>query len=441
MLTSRLQARVQEQLSEAGIVSCEELLPEGVEPFRKKHGRPAILDALRARLHISGGLLLAAVACDAGSEPAPGPVPVVAGPPTRVANLDAEEAEAEAGPPLEDQPSEATSPPPTKLGKAERRKVRASIAEGRRLSRAKKLEEALEAFEAALAINPGSSTAACEAGFAALRLERLEAAQRHLQTGVASARDDAKEATCLYNLGLVAEKRGNTQAAAVYFKDSLKLRDNPQARKRLARVKPGATCVRPERVLDFEKVQCGLPDDYWYCGKDEEGNSLLGEYNVWAKALSDPEQLATGGRLRVLRSDFNLDTRARFDLLLERSGKFYVLAELGWELFTDIDAHIEAVTYRHVDLARGGDPEVLVEVRSYVDDSMANHRFYACEAKHPDPGDEFDACWEKAQRDGAPRREQTLFVCGDIDGGWSCAQVEREPKDAQAFTAAFRCAP
>ncbi len=326
---------------------------------------------------------------------------------------------------------------PISTGTHDYKAARKQIARGRKLSAKKELPQAVAAFERALELNPDSATAACEAGYAELRQGNLDRAQRFLELGLQLPLTAKKEAACRFNLGLVEEKRGETERALREYKRSLTLRDSKAVHARIARLSPSGRCLPKERPLDLTKVACGLPDDYWTCGIDESGHAI--ETFEFVDEYSDPDPLAPGVRLRAAAAMFNLDTRQRSDLVLEDGGKFFLLAELGWNISTDIDSKVETVRYAHRDLVPGGSTEVVVTVEITEDQSMSEANWYECEDLHgSDSSAEFDACIEKAESAG-PTKITRYLGCGEIDGRWVCGESEVEPKTQEHFTAIFEC--
>ncbi|MEM6990215.1 MAG: hypothetical protein AAF721_06955 [Myxococcota bacterium] len=313
-----------------------------------------------------------------------------------------------------------------------RRAAHKEIKRGRALS-AKKIDlpEAVKAFERALALDPGSATAACEAGYAELRQGNLEAAQRHLELGLQIPSTDKKEAACRFNLGMVHEEQGETARALREYRKSLALRDKKAVHARIAKLAPGGQCLPPARVLDLSKPACGLPDDYWEC--DDGPDSAL----LFVESFADTKPVAAGAELRVAHVAFG-ETRHRYDLLLDEGGTLSLLAELGWTLATDIDADVDAVEYAHVDLVKGGATEVVITVRSTEDKSMSDAVWFECEGKHNDEGPEFEACVDKAQAAG-PQKSTTYFGCGKLEGRWVCGEAADKPSTVKDFEALFEC--
>lgn len=321
--------------------------------------------------------------------------------------------------------------------RAQRTAAVGHIARGRTLSKDKKLDEALAAFEAAMKANPGSSTAACEAGYAALRLGKLDRAQRDLELGLQLVQQPNKEAACRYNLGLVAEKRGDPERAIEHYKVSLTLRDNATVRAKLAKLAPTGTCVPPARMLDPTKVACGLPDDYWDCGVTEDGERVTHEFER-DNRFPDAEEIGPGVRLVTASAWFG--ERQRIDLLLERDGGHQLLAELGWFVVSVNSTRVDRVVYTHRDLVPGGAEEVIIEVQEAYEDDVGDAALMDCESKFDDQSPQFEACADKALDQPFDEGVRTYyFGCGEVEGHWACGRTETEPTTEAAFMALFHC--
>lgn len=139
-------------------------------------------------------------------------------------------------------------PAPVRLAPADRVRLREAIAEGRRLSRAGDHTAALVSFDAALALDPGSSRLRCETGYVAFRAGQLDRAESLVTVAVRAflGRDEIEEAMrvpvamCLYNAGLVYEARGRTLEARTVFERSIALRPNRIVSEHLAALAPTA---------------------------------------------------------------------------------------------------------------------------------------------------------------------------------------------------------
>jgi len=104
------------------------------------------------------------------------------------------------------------------------------------------------------ALGNGADDAAClgERGYASLLAGDLENADRDLWFAAGSAGDAAAHASIWYNLGLLADERGQPERARVAFARSLALRDTPQARKKLGTRSPCVVEVKTPPKIDVD---------------------------------------------------------------------------------------------------------------------------------------------------------------------------------------------
>lgn len=121
------------------------------------------------------------------------------------------------------------------------RLYREAMAEGRSLTEHGKHPAAVQAFERALAANPGDANAASKLGLALFHAGQLERAAEVTASAIAGAKDPKLKAAALYNRGLIEEKRGDKSAAAESFRQSLALRPNAVVSARLASLRMSAS--------------------------------------------------------------------------------------------------------------------------------------------------------------------------------------------------------
>ncbi len=110
------------------------------------------------------------------------------------------------------------------------------LKEGRKLARAKDWPGAVKQFEHALTIAPDDVHVLADLGWAAFQANDLARAESANKRALANAKDPKVRAPILYNIGRVAEERGDKAAAAKAYAESLALRDNAEVKKRLASV-------------------------------------------------------------------------------------------------------------------------------------------------------------------------------------------------------------
>lgn len=120
------------------------------------------------------------------------------------------------------------------LSSKARAQVVHDIAEGRKLARAKDWPGAAKAFERAVATAPDDVHALADLGWSAFQAGDLARAEQVNKRALAHAKDPKTRAPILYNIGRVAEARGDKDAAKKAYTESLALRDNAEVKSRLA---------------------------------------------------------------------------------------------------------------------------------------------------------------------------------------------------------------
>ncbi len=108
--------------------------------------------------------------------------------------------------------------------------------EGRRLGRAGDHLEAQLRFESALELAPSDPTLLCEAGYQALQSEMADEALPYFLRGLRTAPPRTRGA-CLYNAGLALHQMGRLAAAIDYLEQSIAVRPNRTASRRLERIR------------------------------------------------------------------------------------------------------------------------------------------------------------------------------------------------------------
>lgn len=123
------------------------------------------------------------------------------------------------------------------------------LSKGRELVQAKKYELGLVELEKARSIKPNDARILSEIGFAALLADKLDEAERANSDSVRFAKDDKLKGASLYNLGRVAQKRGDTAAAITYYERSLALRKNDSVQQRLDALTGEGTGGEPRKDI------------------------------------------------------------------------------------------------------------------------------------------------------------------------------------------------
>jgi tetratricopeptide (TPR) repeat protein len=123
---------------------------------------------------------------------------------------------------------------------ADRKKLSAALRDGRALQRKHKLAAAKAAFERGLAISPDDPVLLGELGWTAYLTNDLASAEELTRKALAGEASPNVRAASLYNLGLIAEARGDKPGAAVFYGQSLRHRPNAVVRKALVKLDPAA---------------------------------------------------------------------------------------------------------------------------------------------------------------------------------------------------------
>lgn len=119
-------------------------------------------------------------------------------------------------------------------------------------------ETAAAAFATALRAKPDDGPALSELSFAELSLKRLDDAEAHAKRAVEQSGPGSLKAASLYNLGRTAEARSdsgeNDAKAALYYRQSLKLRRSEEVLSRLFQLdenEPELPCSEPRPFKDL----------------------------------------------------------------------------------------------------------------------------------------------------------------------------------------------
>ena len=145
---------------------------------------------------------------------------------------------------LENRPDKNTT-----KGNAIRTQLLEHLRQGRKLVQKKDYAAGIEELDKALALDPNNAVLLSEIGFAAMLSDDLTRAREANEASVRFARQDKLKAASLYNLGRVAEKQSDTQAAIDYYRRSLVLRPNDTVQKRLATLTDDTSVSKPPREV------------------------------------------------------------------------------------------------------------------------------------------------------------------------------------------------
>jgi hypothetical protein len=162
----------------------------------------------------------------------------------------------------EAEPPRAGKPGALEPGQARelRKQYSALLDEGRTLTKADKLDEAMIKYRAALAIDPSHPTVLGELGWAQFRANALDDAQATTMKALRFAQDDKARGMLLYNLGRIAEARNETEAAIIYYRTSLEKRpSNATVQEHLDKLL-GATPVATPTPAGLARIAEGVAD-------------------------------------------------------------------------------------------------------------------------------------------------------------------------------------
>ncbi len=107
---------------------------------------------------------------------------------------------------------------------------------GRKLTRKGAYRRAMAELELGLELEPTNPYLWSEHGWAAFRAGELDTAKASTNKALEFATKERARASMLYNLGRIAEKRGDLNDAAGYYEQSLRYRPNKTVKKRLGKV-------------------------------------------------------------------------------------------------------------------------------------------------------------------------------------------------------------
>jgi hypothetical protein len=137
-----------------------------------------------------------------------------------------------------------------------------AVAEGRKATTAKRYDDAIRAFGEALRAMPDSAAALAERGYAELLGDRLDDAEKDLVKARGLTRDPALLGPIAFNLGLVREKRKDTEGARAAFAQSNDIRRTKAAEAKLAALGGSASCTASELPAKLPFSQFSIANDW-----------------------------------------------------------------------------------------------------------------------------------------------------------------------------------
>jgi hypothetical protein len=138
-------------------------------------------------------------------------------------------------------PARAAAPPG--IAPAAKKQWKAAMERGRAAEKQKRFPDAVKAFQEALTAVPEEPWAETELGWAAYLAGDLALAETATRKAVAMNGDPHQRGASLYNLGLIAEARGDKALAARAYADSLAARPNKTVRAALLAIDPAAAAA------------------------------------------------------------------------------------------------------------------------------------------------------------------------------------------------------
>jgi hypothetical protein len=166
--------------------------------------------------------------------------------------------------PVAPEATRPSKPAALEPGKARelRKQYNKLLDEGRTLTKADKLDEAMIKYRAALEIDPSNPTVLGELGWAQFKANALDDAQSTTMHALRVTQEDKSRGMLLYNLGRIAEARGETEAAITYYRTSLEKRpgnatvqarlDALLAGQAVAAQRPGGLARLGEGIADLD---------------------------------------------------------------------------------------------------------------------------------------------------------------------------------------------
>lgn len=280
--------------------------------------------------------------------------------------------------------------PPTREQVAEHKQaLQGHLDAGRKAVKDKDYERGIAELEKAIAINPLHAKSLGELGWAYFNAGKLDEAKDRLERGLQYAENDGTRGAILYNLGRVAEAKGDKPHAIELYQRSLAVRPNDVVSSRLAELgAPASTAAAPTEPThtqcSFTKQSAPWPNLCWgqlgllgvdvndpadeshyECGYgktqlDAQGGAIDagGEVSVYELTLDEGKVQATV----FSYYDYEMFDET-FVLALVVDGVLHT-TQLAWVGHPGVgyaDENVESIVLRSEDLVPGGRPEIVVE--------------------------------------------------------------------------------
>jgi hypothetical protein len=330
----------------------------------------------------------------------------------------------------------------------QRVQIASALGKGRRAVREGDYSRALDLYEQGLAIDRQQPTMLCEAGWAAFLGEDPRAEQLLLEGSELSPPSPGRGA-CLYNLGRVYERAGETARAANLYADSLDWRPSNRETLRRYRTLTGkdydARACPPSGPFASAQAFCDALWDiyaaFWYDPENppQRPSQSDDELQCGRVKVSFPVEGPALGDL-VLIEEPEPDGRPYWThyLLLARDGKLEPLGRVGTSI-----GRACSVGFVEIERARWQtDGEVRLIVELHAESAYSCNETTPrqdCEAKAEDQGKPTTHC--ESLSDDYPAievvDERYKMICAELDGQLRCSAPAEYPSKQNAVAARF----
>jgi tetratricopeptide (TPR) repeat protein len=339
-----------------------------------------------------------------------------------VAKPDAAKSDAAGAKPSAERKPNTFKAPTREEAAAKKKALQEHLDAGRKAVTEKDYERGIMELEKAIAINPLHAKSLGELGWAYFNAGKLDEAKDRLERGLQYAESEGTRGAILYNLGRVAEAKGDTPHAIELYGRSLAARPNDAVSKRLADLGTSAAAPSEAAPVEATHSQCSFAKKGTPWGNLCWGQ--LGELGVdvndpaveshpecgYGQTTLDPEggAISAGGEVSVYEltlesgkiqatvfSYYDLEMfDETFMLAVVVDGVLYT-ANLAWVSHPGVgyaDENVDSLELRSEDIVPGGRPELVIEW------SISGHDL--------DPGIEEEEFWSS---------ERVAFV--SLEGG------------------------
>ena len=261
--------------------------------------------------------------------------------------------------------------------KSKAEQFKSAMKAGRDATQAKKYDDAIASFEAALKLDPNHPGALGELGWALFRKGDLDRAHAETMKAMSHVKSPARKGALLYNLGRIEEAQGKVEHALDLYHRSLSVRENEVVAKRVAELEAELSAANapppPPTYASIDALCEAELLDLVLC--PEEGDED-GECGCSAeKTIQNPSPDA------VIKSAAIISVGSfGTDMGLEEYGYLAIeTTSRGWQLVNMVgDGSEPGISYIHnawtlqtfefVEIEGGGAPELAVSVERMESD-------------------------------------------------------------------------